>query len=41
MFLDDSIKNSSHTEVDNMSNDLIQQNNEIANLQKSKEATHE
>ena len=37
MFLDESIKNSNHTEVD-MSNDLIQQNNEISKLQKSKEA---
>jgi len=37
VFLDESIKNSNHTEVD-MSNDLIQQNNEISKLQKSKEA---
>ncbi|RGB30045.1 hypothetical protein C1646_671986 [Rhizophagus diaphanus] len=37
MFLKDSIKNSTHTEVD-MNKDLAQHNNEIARLQKSKEA---
>ncbi|CAB4413407.1 unnamed protein product [Rhizophagus irregularis] len=37
MFLKDSIKNSTHTEVD-MNKDLTQHNNEIARLQKSKEA---
>ena len=36
-FLNNSIKNSNHTEVD-MSNDFIQDNNEIAKLQRSKEA---
>lgn len=36
-FLKDSIKNTTHTEVD-MSKDFIQHNNEISGLQKSKEA---
>jgi len=36
-FLKDSIKNSTHTEVD-INSDLIQQNSEISGLQKSKEA---
>jgi hypothetical protein len=37
IFLKDSIKNSTHTEVD-INNDLIQSNNEISELQRGKEA---